>query len=79
MFGRGGEGEARVVEKFYAHSGKNPDKSDWQGLEEHLLGVAEEFLQKRLGLECRFAVNDFCSFGNVNIGFISIRSGFQVC
>ncbi|MBW6513089.1 MAG: CRISPR-associated endonuclease Cas3'' [Desulfuromonadaceae bacterium] len=29
------------MEKFYAHSGHNPDKSDWQGLEEHLLGVAE--------------------------------------
>lgn len=34
------------MEKYYAHSGQNPDKSDWQGLEEHLLGVAklaEEF------------------------------------
>lgn len=29
------------MEKYYAHSGKNADKSDWQGLKEHLLGVAE--------------------------------------
>ncbi len=29
------------MKNFYAHSGHNPDKSDWQGLEEHLLGVAE--------------------------------------
>ncbi|NCD25967.1 MAG: CRISPR-associated endonuclease Cas3'' [Deltaproteobacteria bacterium] len=27
--------------KYYAHSTKNPDKSDWQGLEEHLQNVAE--------------------------------------
>lgn len=27
--------------KFYAHSTDNPDKSDWQPLEEHLLGVAQ--------------------------------------
>ena len=27
--------------KFYAHSTDNPDKSDWQTLENHLQGVAE--------------------------------------
>ena len=27
--------------KFYAHSTDNPDKSDWQKLEEHLQGVAK--------------------------------------
>lgn len=27
--------------KYYAHSTENPDKSDWQGLEEHLQNVAE--------------------------------------
>lgn len=27
--------------KYYAHSTDNPDKSDWQGLEEHLQNVAE--------------------------------------
>ncbi|GAB6111975.1 CRISPR-associated endonuclease Cas3'' [Desulfomicrobium salsuginis] len=26
--------------KYYAHSTDNPDKSDWQGLEEHLRNVA---------------------------------------
>jgi len=29
------------MEEFYAHSTDNPDKSDWQTLEEHLLGVAK--------------------------------------
>jgi len=29
------------VGKFYAHSTDSPDKSDWQPLEEHLLGVAQ--------------------------------------
>jgi len=29
------------VEKFYAHSTENPDKSDWQLLEDHLEGVAD--------------------------------------
>ncbi len=28
------------MDKFYAHSTDNPDKSDWQPLEEHLEGVA---------------------------------------
>ncbi|MCF6267378.1 MAG: hypothetical protein L3J57_12655 [Desulfuromusa sp.] len=27
--------------KFYAHSTDNPDKSDWQTLENHLQGVAD--------------------------------------
>jgi len=34
------------MEQFYAHSTENPDKSDWQTLEDHLEGVAkraEEF------------------------------------
>ncbi len=34
------------MEEFYAHSTDSPDKSDWQSLEEHLVGVAklaEEF------------------------------------
>ena len=27
--------------QFYAHSTENPDKSDWQPLDEHLQRVAE--------------------------------------
>jgi len=33
--------EGSLVKQFYAHSTDNPDKSDWQPLEEHLQGVAE--------------------------------------
>jgi len=29
------------MDKFYAHSTDNPDKSDWQPLEDHLQGVAD--------------------------------------
>ena len=28
------------MDKYYAHSGKNSDKTDWQSLENHLQGVA---------------------------------------
>lgn len=34
------------IDKFYVHLTDNPDKSDWQVLEDHLQGVAkraEEF------------------------------------
>ncbi len=29
------------MNRYYAHWTENPDKSDWQGLPEHLLNVAE--------------------------------------
>ncbi len=37
--GWGGDGGRAM--KFYAHSTDNPDKSDWQTLENHLQGVAD--------------------------------------
>lgn len=37
--------------EYYAHSGKQADRSDWQLLKEHLLGVAE--LAKRFAEEAR--------------------------
>lgn len=57
---------------WYAHTGRNEDKSDWQGLSDHLTAVAERaaLMAKSFGLEgAAFIAGLFHDLGKYNPAF----------